>query len=139
MTTALLPKTDALVLFAHGSRDPEWTRPVETLRARIAMLADLPVGLAYLEHRAPSLPEAVGQMVAEGMRRVYVVPVFIGLGAHLRRDLPALVESARSAYPHVHVELLAALGEQPEILESMARALTAQIQDQRSPRMYPQT
>jgi sirohydrochlorin cobaltochelatase len=120
----------AILLFAHGSRDPDWARPVEALRDRIVTLAGARVDIAYLEYRAPTLPEAVTRMAAEGVCHAYIIPVFIGQGAHLRRDLPALVESARLMQPDIRLQLLPALGAQPEILEAIARVLAAQIPDQ---------
>ncbi len=118
---------EAVLLFAHGSRDPDWARPVEALRTRIAGLTCARVDLAYLEYCAPTLAAALAQMAGESIRRVHIVPVFIGQGAHLRRDLPALVDTARQAHPELRIELLPAIGEQPEILEAIAHAIAAQI------------
>ena len=118
---------EAVLLFAHGSRDPDWARPVEALRARIAGLTCARVDLAYLEYCAPTLAAALAEMAGESIRRVHIVPVFIGQGAHLRRDLPALVDSARQVHPELRIELLPAIGEQPEILEAIAHAIATQI------------
>ena len=42
--------TKAIVLFAHGSRDPLWHKPMEAVAAQIATQApDTPVACAYLE------------------------------------------------------------------------------------------
>ena len=116
----------ALVLFAHGARDARWAEPFEAVAARIRAAApDLPVALAYLELMTPSLAEAVAQLVARGATRVDVVPLFLGTGGHLRRDLPPLVEALRAAHPGVGIRLHAAIGEHAAVVEAMAGAALA--------------
>jgi sirohydrochlorin cobaltochelatase len=67
--------TQALVLFAHGARDPRWAEPFEAVASRIRAAAPgLPVVLAFLELMAPSLGDAVGDLVAAGATRVDVPP-----------------------------------------------------------------
>jgi hypothetical protein len=57
------------------------------------------VELAFLELMQPDLPTVVAQQVAAGSRRVTVIPVFLGQGGHVRRDLPQLLEQLRQAHP----------------------------------------
>ena len=115
--------TRALVLFAHGARDPRWAAPFEAVAVRARAAAPgLPVALAYLELMAPSLGEAVAQQVAAGATEVDVVPLFLGTGGHLRNDLPPLVDAVRAAHPGVAVRLHAAIGEDAAVVDAMARA-----------------
>src|SRR5439155_6571097 len=65
-----------IVLFAHGSRDPQWARPFEALAATLSRKFDGPVKLAYLELMQPSLEQAIAAMVSEGAKTIRVVPVF---------------------------------------------------------------
>ena len=111
----------AIVLFAHGSRDADWAKPFE----RIALLLEraLPdriVRLAYLEHMTPTLPEALATLPALGVRRVQIVPLFFGLGGHLRQDLPRLVAQAES---RLEIRVEPPLGEQAGIIEAIAEAI----------------
>ena len=113
----------ALVLFAHGARDPRWAEPFEAVAERIRAAApQLPVVLAYLELTAPTLAEAIDKVVADGATTVDVVPLFLGTGGHLRQDLPPLVDALRSAHPNVAIRLHAAIGEHAAVSEAMARA-----------------
>lgn len=111
----------ALILFAHGSRDAQWAQPFEALRAQLAPRYD--VELAYLELIAPTLDEAVARLAARGARQVRVVPVFLGQGAHLKRDLPALAAATRVRHPQLEITLEPAIGEQPAIIEALAAAI----------------
>ncbi|MGH8688764.1 MAG: sirohydrochlorin chelatase [Burkholderiales bacterium] len=112
----------ALVLFAHGSRDPQWSRPFEALREALAGRFD--VELAYLELMAPGLEEAVARLAARGAKRVRVVPVFLGQGAHLARDLPALAAAAGARHPGIALELEPPVGEQPAVIAALAAAIS---------------
>ena len=82
-----------LLLFAHGARDPRWALPFEDVAQRIrAADASVPVALSYLEFMSPGLVEAGAQLAAQGCDRVEVVPLFLGAGGHVRKDLPALLD-----------------------------------------------
>ncbi|HEY2561679.1 MAG TPA: CbiX/SirB N-terminal domain-containing protein, partial [Caldimonas sp.] len=115
--------TQALVLFAHGARDPRWAEPFEAVATRVRGAAPgLPVALAFLELMAPSLDAAVAGLVAEGATRIDVVPLFLGTGGHLRQDLPPLVDALAAAHPAVAIRLHPAIGEHAAVSEAMARA-----------------
>ena len=49
----------AVILFAHGAREPEWARPFESVRDRLRS-EGLRVEVAYLEIMTPSLEDAAG-------------------------------------------------------------------------------
>jgi sirohydrochlorin cobaltochelatase len=110
----------ALVLFAHGARAASWATPFERLRElTAARLPDCDVRLAFLELMTPQLPETIAELVAQGMLDVTVVPVFLGRGGHLLRDLPLLADEVRSAHPQLRLHLAGALGEDPEVMAAM--------------------
>ena len=113
----------AIILFAHGSRDRDWARPFEQLAATLARTTRQPVALAYLELMRPPLDEAVSAMVAAGATSIRIVPVFLGQGAHVREDLPRLVERARNSHPRVAITLEPPIGEQPAVIDAIAAAI----------------
>jgi sirohydrochlorin cobaltochelatase len=117
---------NALILFAHGARDPRWAAPFEKLRdiAR-TQLPDTEVSLAFLELMSPRLPEVVARLAGEGCTRVSVVPVFLGQGGHVLRDLPLLIDDLRSAHPGLDISVAAAVGEDSEVLAAIARYCVA--------------
>ena len=110
-----------LVLFAHGSRDPSWARPVRRIAARLRGIYRVEV--AYLEHMRPTLEEALGRLVPE-VRTVRIVPLFLGAGGHLKRDLPKLVSAARRRHRGVKLVLEKPIGEQPAVLAAIAKAIS---------------
>ena len=114
-----------IVLFAHGSKDPDWAQPFERIAASLATRAPATVvALAYLEH-GPSLNEALAALKAKGASSVRVVPVFLGQGGHIKNDLPRLVGQARAAHPGLDIALDRPVGEQPAVIEAIASVISA--------------
>jgi sirohydrochlorin cobaltochelatase len=111
----------AVVLFAHGSRDPEWARPFHALRARLERrLPGTLVELAFLEQMTPRLPDAIGALANRGIERITVVPLFMAQGKHLRLELPQIVARACADNPGVLVRTCAAVGEVDGLLDAIA-------------------
>jgi sirohydrochlorin cobaltochelatase len=118
--------TDAIVLFAHGSRDPGWTEPFERLAARLrAERPDARVALAYLEITPPTLEDAAAALVAGGAREVAVVPVFLAPGGHVRRDLPLIVERLHGRHPGARFRVLPTIGEADAVTGAIAAWIAA--------------
>jgi sirohydrochlorin cobaltochelatase len=111
-----------IVLFAHGSRDERWRAPVEAVAARVALLdPSAQVACAYLEMVAPDLAGATTELIARGAREIRIVPMFLGMGKHVREDLPSLVDALRQSHPDVSFTLKPAVGEAPALIELLAR------------------
>ncbi len=114
-----------LLLFAHGARDPEWARPFEAVAEQVRAQASvgaqpLQVRLAFLEFMHPGLTEAAASLVDAGCKRIDVVPLFLGSGGHVRKDLPALLDKLRAQYPQIEWLLRPAVGEAAEVIDAMA-------------------
>jgi len=111
---------EGIVLFAHGSRDPEWARPFERIAAALSKRKEFLVRIAYLELMQPSLDAAIADLVASGVASIRIVPLFFGAGGHVREDLPRLVAAAN---PPVPVTIDPPIGEQAEVVEAIAGAI----------------
>jgi sirohydrochlorin cobaltochelatase len=113
---------DGIVLFAHGSREPEWARPFERIAARLR--TEFLVELAYLERMKPTLEEAVASLASKGAKRVRIVPVFLGEGGHVREDLPRLAAAARARHADVEIVLEPTIGERNEVTDAIAAVIS---------------
>jgi sirohydrochlorin cobaltochelatase len=112
-----------LLLFAHGARDPRWAEPFEAVAQRVrAARPGSPVELAFLEFMAPTLEEAAVRLVEAGCACVSVLPLFLGAGGHVRRDLPELLDRMRARYTGVSWQLHSAVGELDSVIGAMADA-----------------
>ena len=112
----------AVILFGHGSRDPLWRLPMETVATRLrTQHPEVAVRCAYLELDAPDLATAAAGVIADGATRVTVVPMFLGSGRHAREDLPGLVRALEDAHPDVAFVLQKAVGEDVRVLDLIAK------------------
>jgi sirohydrochlorin cobaltochelatase len=110
----------AIILFAHGARDPEWAAPFGMIQRELqAARPDAQVGLAFQDFMTPTLEAAVAQAVARGAKRAVLVPLFMAQGGHLKQDLPLLVGKIRERHPQIELQLLPAIGDAPEILQAI--------------------
>jgi len=112
-----------LLLFAHGARDPGWAAPFEAVASQLRVLRpDAEVRLAFLEFMAPTLAEAGAALVAAGCTNVDVVPLFLGAGGHVRKDVPQLMSQLQAAHPSTRFALHPAIGEHGAVIAAMAAA-----------------
>jgi sirohydrochlorin cobaltochelatase len=115
-----------LLLFAHGARDAVWATPFEAVLARVrASRPQVQVTLAFLELMEPDLAAAAGQLVQRGCTHIDVVPLFLGTGGHVRRDVPLLLQRLQSEHPGTQWTLHEPIGEHPDVIEAIARAAAA--------------
>ncbi|MEY4295067.1 MAG: hypothetical protein RLY82_755 [Pseudomonadota bacterium] len=118
----------AIVLFAHGSRDPLWSKPIEAIAAAIAAQSpSVIVRCAYLELMAPSLQDVAAALAEQGLQRIRIMPMFLGVGKHAREDLPEIVNSLRRVYPAVQFELTPSIGEHPDLIAAIADIVTKRL------------
>jgi sirohydrochlorin cobaltochelatase len=122
------PSERALILFAHGARAASWAVPFQRLRELTAQQRPgVAVSLAFLELMTPSLPDEAAALVARGVREIVVVPIFLGQGGHLLRDLPRLLDELRAAHPGIVLSTVPAVGEDPAVLAAMAAYCSAAL------------
>ncbi len=123
------PPHRALMLFSHGSPDPEWTLPFTTLQDMIAGgYPEMPVALAFLAPARPTFNDVVAQLVQSGVTEIVVAPVFLSRGGHVKRDLPEMVAVACAAHG-VAIRVLPTLGEVEVLLEAMAEGIARSALD----------
>jgi sirohydrochlorin cobaltochelatase len=115
-----------VILFGHGSRDPQWRQPMDAVAERIrAAQPGLAVRCAFLELEQPGLLAAATELAAAGAARVSIVPMFLGTGRHAREDLPRLLEQLRRTLPSVEFDLQRPVGEDSRLLDLLAKIALA--------------
>lgn len=111
----------AMILFAHGARDPLWRVPFEQVHRLVQeQSGSTPVLLAFLELMQPDLQDAVQLLVQQGCTDLLVVPLFLGQGGHVRRDLPELVKRLQGVHPQLMLRIAPAAGEDDAVLHALA-------------------
>jgi sirohydrochlorin cobaltochelatase len=122
INSATSPATNsALILFAHGARDPRWAAPFVRLQQIIqSQQPQCRVELAFLEFMSPDLPALVAQLHAENCLDIRLVPIFLGQGGHVLRDLPQILAQLQAHYPQLRLQTLPAVGENEAVLMAIA-------------------
>jgi sirohydrochlorin ferrochelatase len=119
-------KATGIVLFAHGSSVEEANAGVRTLARQVQELGPYRhVRAAFLELAQPDLNAAIAQTVEAGLRRVIVIPYFLTMGIHLRRDLPQLLAVQKSKHPGLTIEV----GESLESHPLMASIILGRVRE----------
>lgn len=115
--------TEGLLLIAHGSKDPEWKVPFESIEAITRAGFSGVTSLAYLESAQPSVEQGISKLLAAGVQNITVAPLFLALGAHVRTDIPTLIERAQRKAPGVSFTVLPAIG----LLDSIQRLIATEV------------
>ncbi|CAN5159031.1 hypothetical protein BH09PSE6_BH09PSE6_33510 [soil metagenome] len=122
------PPRDAIVLFAHGARDPAWGVPLERLATLLAEHRPATVIVrAFLELQTPTLDDAVADVLSGGPATVVVMPVFWARAGHVAHELDPAVDRLRVRYPESTFEVLPVLSELPGLLETIAATVATQL------------
>lgn len=104
----------ALLLIAHGSRDPRHAATVAALVEEVrARRPGIEVATAYLDHCAPRIPQVVGRLAD-----AVAVPLLLNRAFHAKHDIPAALRAAGSRLPVADV-----LGPSPLLLDALDRRL----------------
>jgi sirohydrochlorin cobaltochelatase len=111
----------AILLFAHGARDPSWAEPFRRIVVRLRHKQPaMRVELAFLEMMQPTLAAAVGGLAADGIRHITVVPLFLAQGGHLKEDLPRLLDDIRRHHPALRIDVTPAIGDSEDLTNAIA-------------------
>ena len=120
----LKKNTTAIVLLAHGSSDPNWKNPfVKLTKEALQKDGFRKIGLAFFELEKPSLEDMVSRLHAEGEKNIFVFPVLLANGYHLKIDLPRRLKSLRAKYPELEFATGTALIEQVSVRNSISKLI----------------
>ena len=118
----------AVILFAHGSVVEEANQGVHDLASQIRGMGRFHfVCAAFLDCAHPNLSEAITAAVDAGSTRIIVIPYFLTMGIHLRRDLPNLIAPEKDKHPRLVIDVGQSLEGHPLmssiVLERVEQAL----------------
>jgi len=118
-----------LIVFAHGSSVAAANESVVQVTNALAAAGGYDiVEPAYLEMAQPDLPAAVAKLAARGVTRAIVIPYFLTLGIHLRRDLPRIVAELEGIHPGMKIEVTEPLHGHPGLVEILLARAQAALQ-----------
>jgi len=103
---------NALLIVAHGSRNPNSNRETEALADAVRKREHdyEVVEHAYLELAEPTIPSAVGSLVERGVDSITLVPLFLASGNHVERDMPEIMDELTESYPESNFTMTPHIG-----------------------------
>jgi sirohydrochlorin ferrochelatase len=111
----------ALLLIAHGSRQPEANADLEVIAEALRLRGYDLVEPAYLELAEPNIDEGGRCCVAAGASCVVLVPYFLSAGVHVLRDLHAARDRLSERFAGVDFRVAAPLGRHPLLADVVAQ------------------
>ena len=112
----------ALLLLAHGSRSSNW--PLFFYELQKSLVGDSKgekrVFIAFLQFTSPTFLEALQEVYSLDYSFVYVWPLFLGVGSHVKEDVPVIVQEGFQKFPQMDYEVLPALGEDASFVKQLA-------------------
>jgi sirohydrochlorin ferrochelatase len=94
----------ALLLIAHGTRDPAGATEMATLCDHLRDRLDGPVGAAWLEDFAePDAVTEAGRLLDAGAEAIVTLPLLNFGAMHAKTDVPGEVVAVRARFPEVPV------------------------------------
>lgn len=116
---------DHIVLLAHGSPDPLWKQPFESLYQQIAQsYGAKDISLAYMELTSPSLEDVIAGLSSD-VKKVAVLPLFFAVGRHLRKDVPEQIEALQT--DQLTISLLPPIGDDELVKQAMMSVVASHL------------
>jgi len=107
-----------ITVFGHGSSVESANEAVREFTIELGRRGGFPlIEPSFLELGQPDLPEAVRRLVSQGARRIIVIPYFLTVGIHLKRDLPRIVAELSLIYTSVGFEITGPMDGHPALVD----------------------
>ncbi len=115
------------LVIAHGSRDPEANQAFNVFLDHFKkMTKGQRVQGAFLELAEPSVPEAIATCIDQGATEILVMPLMLFPGRHVKEDIPAMIQRAKSKHPEIDFHYSSPLYDHPllaKLLDEKAKSL----------------
>ncbi|CAP14128.1 CbiX/SirB N-terminal domain-containing protein [Halobacterium salinarum] len=107
---------EAVLLVGHGSRREASNEQVRSLAADLEGRLGVPVDAGFLELAEPTIPDAIDAL-APAVANISVVHLSLFAASHVKNDVPAALQRARSQHPEVEFNNGSHLGVHPAIVD----------------------
>lgn len=108
----------AVIILGHGSRSGSADDAVQRIAAEVRKSGRYEiVEHAFLQYVLPSPQEVLENCIRRHAEKIVVVPLFMQPGAHVTKDIPALVEGAKKQHPNIEIMVTDFAGSHPLMTE----------------------
>ncbi|MCP4238456.1 MAG: sirohydrochlorin chelatase [Aestuariibacter sp.] len=120
--------TDSVLIVGHGSRDLNGNIEIEQFVDRLRIeQPDWRIELCFIEFADILIAEGLAR-AAQDAQRVIVVPLILNAAGHVKMEIPAHIEHARTQFPHCEFVYAPQLSACDEILNILKRNLKKGLQ-----------
>ncbi len=118
-----------LLFVAHGTPLAEANAPIKQILRQVQAKAGYGHGaIGYLDCNQPDIPTAIDELAATLINRLVILPYFLHLGRHVRKDLPALFDAARARHPQLTLHIAHYLDNDPLLVTVAAERVMSALQ-----------
>jgi sirohydrochlorin ferrochelatase len=113
----------AVMLLAHGTREPEASVPVHRYAEELAKASGMHVEPCLREFIEPSIPTVTKKLVESGFDTIAVVPFFLFSSGHVTRDIQNDLAKEKERFPKVNFLVGEPLGFDPTLTTLLKKRL----------------
>jgi cobalt/nickel transport system ATP-binding protein/precorrin-8X/cobalt-precorrin-8 methylmutase len=115
---------DAVILMGHGSRVPGADSGMEEVARGIGKrFENVMVRTCSMSMLGPRFGEVLKECVADGVKKVVVIPYFLHYGAHMKEDIPAILFEKACLYPSVRIIMGKNLGFDEKLIDLVVKRI----------------
>jgi precorrin-8X/cobalt-precorrin-8 methylmutase len=96
---------ESILLLGHGSPKKDANNLEQVGKMLHGMLhagcTEDCVKVAYLQFAEPGIPDSIRECVKQGAKKIILHPFFLSSGMHVTKDIPEMIQEARSRYTDV--------------------------------------
>ena len=107
----------AYLVIAHGSREKKANEEFfEFLGKFKSLFPKKQVMGAFLEMAKPGIPEAVDACAKRGADQIFLLPLMLFQGRHVKEDIPKMIADAKMRHPKLDFHYASPLSDHPMLL-----------------------
>jgi len=108
----------AYLIIAHGSKDEQSNEAffsfIENFRKKYPRRH---VEGAFLEIAKPNIPTGIEKCIELGSKEIFVIPLMVFPGRHVKEHIPAFIQEAHENHPDVDFHYAGPLSDDPRLVE----------------------
>ncbi len=118
----------AIIILGHGSRVADACKNVALVAQRLKEKYHYPiVDYCFMSRLGPYFPETLENVVAQGAKKIVVLPYFLSDGLHIVLDIPEMLQKEARRYPDVSLVLGKNLGFDDLLVDLLHKRLTESL------------
>ena len=107
-----------ILVVAHGSRVKETEETLESLLEIVReKMPDCCLEYAFMEFSGRTLENGIASLISQNVTEIKVVPYFLFMGVHLRKDIPNMIKNCMIDHPEIPVTMGSPLGADPRLAD----------------------